>query len=82
MTTYPSICGEQIEVGVVVHVEERDAPAPPGPRRVAVGQLLERGTELQSREVIELATELAQLMVNEVLDWRVVFKDRPPVLPA
>jgi hypothetical protein len=32
--------------------------------------------------VIVLATELAQLMVDEVSDWRVVFQDRPPVLPG
>jgi hypothetical protein len=32
--------------------------------------------------VTPLAAEAAQLMVDEVLDWRVVFLDRPPVLPA
>jgi hypothetical protein len=46
-----------------------------------VDNLLEQPM-LQSREVIVIAYELAQLMVDEVLDWRVVFKDRPPVLPA
>lgn len=30
-----------------------------------------------SAEVRELATDAAQLMVNEVLDWRVIFLDRP-----
>jgi len=30
-----------------------------------------------SVDVRELATEAAQLMVNEVLDWRVIFLDRP-----
>jgi hypothetical protein len=30
-----------------------------------------------SRELTALASETAQLMVNEVLDWRIVFLDRP-----
>jgi len=47
-----------------------------------IDDLLGRGSRLQSREVIVLATELAQLMVDEVSDWRVVFQDRPPVLPG
>lgn len=33
-------------------------------------------------EVGDLADEAARLMVNEVLDWRVVFTDRPPAVPA
>ncbi|UCF69121.1 MAG: hypothetical protein JSV80_07510 [Acidobacteriota bacterium] len=37
---------------------------------------------LRSPEVIALTSDLARLMVDEVLDWRVVFQDRPPVLPA
>ncbi len=37
---------------------------------------------LRLAQVTPLAAEAAQLMVDEVLDWRVVFLDRPPVLPA
>jgi hypothetical protein len=33
-------------------------------------------------QVLAIAATVAQLMVDEVLDWRVVFQDRPPVLPA
>jgi hypothetical protein len=47
-----------------------------------IDDLLGRGSRLQSSEVIVLATELAQLMVDEVSEWRVVFQDRPPVLPG
>lgn len=35
-----------------------------------------------SRAATELATTAAQLMVNEVLDWRVVFLDRPLTPPS
>lgn len=37
---------------------------------------------LRLAHVTPLAAEAAQLMVDEILDWRVVFLDRPPVLPA
>jgi hypothetical protein len=33
-------------------------------------------------QVVAIAATVAQSMVDEVLDWRVVFQDRPPVLPA
>jgi hypothetical protein len=33
-------------------------------------------------EVLPIAAKVAQWMVDEVLDWRVLFQDRPPVLPA
>jgi len=35
-----------------------------------------------SAHVAELADEIARLLVNEVLDWRVVFLDRPLHPPA
>lgn len=35
------------------------------------------GAPRPSWEATELATQAAQLMVNEVLDWRVVFLDEP-----
>jgi hypothetical protein len=37
---------------------------------------------ISSRQVRSLASKSAQLMVNEVLDWRVVFLDRPIVEPT
>jgi hypothetical protein len=40
-------------------------------------------TERQfSPRVAALAHDIARLMVNEVLDWRVVFLDQPLVPPA
>jgi hypothetical protein len=47
----------------------------------ATGLKMSQGI-LRSEEVLAVASELAQLMVDEVLDWRVVFTDRPPVLPG
>jgi hypothetical protein len=40
-----------------------------------------RGTRL-SAQAAALSAEVAGLLVNEVLDWRVVFLDRPLVPPA
>jgi hypothetical protein len=37
---------------------------------------------LESGPVIEIAISVIQLMVDEVLDWRVVFQDRPLETPA
>lgn len=37
---------------------------------------------LRSADLIRLAQDAADLMLDEVLDWRVIFLDRPPVLPA
>jgi hypothetical protein len=41
-----------------------------------------RPYELSSVRLRESAVQIARLMVNEQLDWRIVFQDRPPVLPA
>lgn len=43
---------------------------------------LEHAETLRSADVGRLARRAAELMVDEVLDWRVMFVDRPPVLPA
>jgi hypothetical protein len=43
---------------------------------------IEQAETLRSADVIPLAREAADLMVDEVLDWRVIFLDRPPALPA
>ncbi len=42
---------------------------------------LEKSPPTSSR-TIEIAVRTAQLMVDEVSDWRVIFQDRPPVLPG
>lgn len=42
----------------------------------------EQTESLRSATLIRLSHDAAELMVNEVLDWRVMFVDRPPVLPA
>jgi hypothetical protein len=41
-----------------------------------------RPGELNSVRLNQNARQVAQLMVNETLDWRVVFQDRPLDLPA
>ena len=33
-------------------------------------------------EITDLARTIANLMINEVSDWKVVYQDRPPTLPA
>jgi hypothetical protein len=43
---------------------------------------LEGQPMLRSAEVTRVAYAAASLMVDEVLDWRVIFTDRPPVIPA
>lgn len=47
-------------------------------------QRLEEGRPLDliARDLTTLSTEIAQLMVDEVADWRVVFTDRPEKEPA
>ncbi len=37
---------------------------------------------LRSSRLIEMATRVARLMVDEMLDWRVLFQDRPLVPPG
>lgn len=50
--------------------------------KVALANVPDRERELHSLDLRRIATETAQLMVNEELDWRIVFQDRPPSLPA
>jgi hypothetical protein len=50
--------------------------------RNEIKTLREAPTSPTFGEVLPIATKVAQLMVDEVLDWRVLFQDRPPVLPA
>ena len=47
-----------------------------------IDALQESSTGPKFGEVLAIAVTVAQLMVDEVLDWRVLFQDRPPVLPA
>jgi hypothetical protein len=41
-----------------------------------------RPDELNSVRLREIAQRISTLMIDEMLDWRVVFQDRPLVLPA
>jgi hypothetical protein len=49
-----------------------------------LGEIAARESQpaLRSAEVTRVAYDAARLMVDEVLDWRVIFTDRPPVIPA
>jgi hypothetical protein len=47
---------------------------------LSIGQSLE--TESLFIRVTSLSRNIANLMINEVSDWKVVYQDRPPVLPA
>jgi hypothetical protein len=42
----------------------------------------EPGDRPSFSEITDLSRDTANLMVNEVTDWKVVYQDRPPVLPA
>ena len=41
-----------------------------------------KGNELQSQEIRRVSERISGLMLGETLDWRVVFQDRPLVLPT
>jgi hypothetical protein len=43
---------------------------------------LQNSVSIRSSKTTSLALQIAQTMVDEVLDWRVVFLDRPLVTPA
>jgi hypothetical protein len=45
-------------------------------------KLLERETAVPSKDATRSTLRIAQTMVDEVLDWRVVFLDRPLVTPG
>ena len=47
-----------------------------------LNKLAGQTTALHSVEVRSLATRVGNLLVSEVLDWRVVFTDRPLDPPA
>jgi hypothetical protein len=48
----------------------------------AVASVPARPNELNSQLLQQLVEQTTRLMYNEVLDWRIVFQDRPLVLPA
>ena len=50
--------------------------------REAVANLPVRSNELNSRLLQQAAEQTTRLMYNEVLDWRIVFQERPLVWPA
>lgn len=47
-----------------------------------LGALADSQSDVKLHQVTPMALDVAQLMVDEVLDWRVVFLDRPPRLPV
>ncbi|HWC88855.1 MAG TPA: hypothetical protein VG433_04350, partial [Pirellulales bacterium] len=50
--------------------------------RLEMASVPTRAGELNSVHLSRYARKVAQLMINEMLDWRVVFQDRPLGLPA
>jgi hypothetical protein len=50
--------------------------------RLEMASVPTRPGELNSVRLSHYARKVAQLMINEMLDWRVVFQDRPLGLPA
>lgn len=50
--------------------------------KLGLSQIAPRGDELKSQEMRRIVEQAARLMINETLDWRIVFQDRPLVLPA
>jgi hypothetical protein len=50
--------------------------------RQAVAELPIRANELDSQLLQQAVEQATRLMYNEVLDWRIVFQDRPLVWPA
>lgn len=62
-------------------LRERITPSATASAAAATGSLAP-GTPLHSSEVAALASDAAQSLLMEVLDWRVVFLDRPLEPPA
>lgn len=50
--------------------------------KLLLSQIAPRGEELKSLEIRRVIEQVARLMINETLDWRIVFQDRPLALPA
>ena len=50
--------------------------------KLALYQISSRGNELNSQDMRRITDQTARLMINETLDWRIIFQDRPLVLPA
>ncbi|HEX3657510.1 MAG TPA: hypothetical protein VHV55_17095 [Pirellulales bacterium] len=50
--------------------------------RLEMASVPTRADEPNSVRLNHCARRVAQLMINEMLDWRVVFQDRPLGLPA
>jgi hypothetical protein len=47
----------------------------------AISPLVE-GIDPIFNQITTLARNIANLMINEMSDWKVVYQDRPPTLPA
>jgi hypothetical protein len=50
--------------------------------KLALCQIAPRAHELKSQEMRRVMEQIARLMINETLDWRIVFQDRPLMLPT
>jgi hypothetical protein len=50
--------------------------------QMALADIPSRANELKSQNMRRIMEQTARLMINETLDWRIVFQDRPLVLPA
>ncbi|MBN1566848.1 MAG: DUF4231 domain-containing protein [Acidobacteria bacterium] len=50
--------------------------------KLALSQIAACGNELKSQDMRRIIDQTARLMINETLDWRIVFQDRPLALPA
>jgi hypothetical protein len=50
--------------------------------KLELSQIAARSEELRSQDMRRVCEQTARLMINETLDWRIVFQDRPLVLPA
>jgi hypothetical protein len=53
-----------------------------GKLRIDLAAIPSRPNELNSVELRECVGKVTDLMINEMLDWRVVFQDRPLSLPS
>jgi hypothetical protein len=50
--------------------------------RQTVAEVETRSDKLDSQRLQQAVEQTTRLMYNEVLDWRIVFQDRPLVWPA
>jgi hypothetical protein len=70
--------------GEFTRLEKRSRAMAERLKRVSeeLGRLANSAGDIRMKDVTPRALDVAQLMVDEVLDWRVVFIDRPPKMPV